>query len=366
MKSILLLSAVLMSGQAAAGQLRDRDTGLLWEIGGATAGEEASWVHIDRGVIGRHMVVVSDTRAPSVRAYDLDDGRWITTYGAAGNGPGEYEAPSEVVILGDTVRIHDLTQRRWSFFSLDGSHHRTTSAGHPPAPVHLRWSRMTGGGQGLGLTAATDYGQGDVGRSVIFWQGSAVDTVYYFSMNEVFFQWKGYPQWWSTHFGIGATGDAAVVGDSMMAVLDGMRGEVCLIHAEDRVCSPSRSFDLGERGGPIATADKEWIVDQVIEGLNGQLHPRWDDQLRTPERWSAWTAILSDLEGSVWIRKGGRDHAFRKGGEMWHQLSLESGLVASRIQLPPDTRLLAVQGELLLTVRTDALDIEYLQLRELR
>jgi hypothetical protein len=362
---LLLLSAQLASAQAASGQVGEVPTELLWEIGGVEAPEFATWIRIDRGVIGADRVVVSDTRAPSVRAYHIDDGRWLTTYGGAGSGPGEYEAPSDVTIVGDTVQILDIAQRRWSLYTPDGSHYSTRTSGHPPAPIFIRWSKVSDEGQQFGFTAGADYGVGDVGRSVIFWRNDDVDTLQYFPMNEVFFQWRGDPQWWSTHFGIGPAGDAAPVGDSLVAVLDGIRGVVSLISTGNRGTAATRSFDLGAVGRPVTTDDKEWIAVQVENALNG-LHPRWEDQLRTPAQWSAWTGILSDSDEAVWIRRGGREHAFQAGGEVWHKLSLQSGTVVSHLRLPSDTRLLAVRKDLLMTVRTDELDIEYLQLRAIR
>lgn len=65
------------------------------------------------------LILVVDTQAPAVRAYD-HDGRYVRTYGGRGQGPGEYERPVGVATLSDgRVLVQELAQGI-SVFSLEG------------------------------------------------------------------------------------------------------------------------------------------------------------------------------------------------------------------------------------------------------
>lgn len=357
-----LLIGIICSAMGLAGQALENPTRVVWEIGGRTAPEGASWMSIGRGLIGQDRVIVSDAHLPSVRAFGLRDGELLATYGSEGKGPAEHERPGAVAFVGDSVRVHDFLQSRWSFFSLDGIHLRTSTAGHPP--VHLRWGAMGEGGVGRGMTEWRDAGDGKVARAVVFWDEASVDTVASFSMNHVFFQWSGLPQWRSTQFGIGPAGDAVALGDTLVAVVDGNRGTLSLWGAIGGRGVQVRSITLEERGRKISRLEQDWIIDRVEEELGG-LHPRWEDRLMAPESWSAWTEILNGSDGTVWLRRGGPEFAFSQGDQVWHQVALASGSVVGQITLDSKVRLIAVRGQLALTVRRDDLDVEYLQLREI-
>jgi hypothetical protein len=357
-----LLIAVWGALQGLFGQVPDKATEVIWEVGGPNAPEESTWISVDGGVIGEDRVIVADARAPSVRSYGLQNGEWLATYGSAGKGPAEYERPGEISLVGDSVRVLDFLQRRWSIFSLGGQHLRTTQAGHPP--VTLEWGSLLGQDAGVGLTAWRDDGRGEVDRAVVLWDGPSVDTIASFSMNHVFFKWEGIPEWRSTQKGIGAAGDAVPLGDTLVAVLDGLQGILTLWPRESGRRVQLESIALGEHGERVSDEEGRWIGEQTKAALGG-LHPRWEDRLRVPEHWSAWTEVLNGSDGTVWLRRGGPGFAFAQGEQMWYQMDLASRSFIGRIILDKDIRLIAVRRHLALTVRVDALDVEHLQLRQI-
>lgn len=363
MRALFLMIFLVLFGHPSIGGAQERTTEIVWQIGGAAAPAEATWVEVGRGVIGADRVIVSDAHAPSVRGYGLSSGDWLATYGGAGQGPSEYQRPGDVVVSADTVRVHDFLQNRWSLFSLEGTHLRTTQAGHPP--VNLEWGRVVDEGAGVGFTAWRDGGDGEVSRALITWRGGVVDTLALFPMNHVFFRWRETPQWRSTQVGIGPAGDAVVLGDTMVVIVDGVAGELLFMSLDSGGPTLSSSVPLGSAGGPISTDEEEWILRRTVETL-GSLPPMWDDELKAPANWSAWTAVVDGGDGSVWVREGGREHAFDGGREVWHHLDLPSGRTTGRVTLDADVRLLAVRDDLALTVRVDDLDVETLQLRRIR
>lgn len=65
-------------------------------------------------------VYIPQVRSGEVRRYDAN-GQFLGVFGGKGQGPGEFESISTMGWLGDTLWIHDRSQRRNSFFTPDGT-----------------------------------------------------------------------------------------------------------------------------------------------------------------------------------------------------------------------------------------------------
>lgn len=72
-------------------------------------------------------ILVVDRGVPAVRVYD-HQGNWLRDIGSAGQGPGEYEMPGQVVVADDgRIIVADLT-RRTNIYDADGAPLATWSA----------------------------------------------------------------------------------------------------------------------------------------------------------------------------------------------------------------------------------------------
>ncbi len=67
-------------------------------------------------------VFVLDNGNASVRAFDRNDGRYLFSLGAEGQGPGEFQRPAHVAISGGKLVVVDTRGQKLSFWSLTGEH----------------------------------------------------------------------------------------------------------------------------------------------------------------------------------------------------------------------------------------------------
>ena len=87
------------------GSVSDPDAGFA-EIGGISVAPD-----------GRMFVMETLDRA--IRVY-APDGRLLRAFGGPGQGPGEFRYMNDLGLLGDTLWVSDIRQRRLTLFSLDG------------------------------------------------------------------------------------------------------------------------------------------------------------------------------------------------------------------------------------------------------
>ena len=60
-----------------------------------------------------------DAGHAEVRVFDAE-GRYVRAYGRKGEGPGEFEFPSGLWLLGDTIAVYDVELSRMTLFDIDG------------------------------------------------------------------------------------------------------------------------------------------------------------------------------------------------------------------------------------------------------
>lgn len=92
-------------------------------------------------VIGEEgLLYVLERAEKEVRVYD-EGGALVRRFGGAGSGPGEFESPTRLGLLGDTLWVSDTRQQRLSLFRRDGtfinSYSPTPSAIEPAPGIHV-------------------------------------------------------------------------------------------------------------------------------------------------------------------------------------------------------------------------------------
>ncbi len=74
---------------------------------------------VDLGVDGRGCLYVCDGKAKNVKKFDAA-GKFLRTIGKGGQGPGEFDYPTELEIVGDRLVVRDVFTSRISTFDLEG------------------------------------------------------------------------------------------------------------------------------------------------------------------------------------------------------------------------------------------------------
>ncbi len=82
------------------------------------------------------IVYVLDRMAHRVHAVLTEDGRWNTTFGAEGGGPGELRSPFGLTITEDAVVVGDGGRAALEFFGFDGAYRTSLQLGRVGFAVH--------------------------------------------------------------------------------------------------------------------------------------------------------------------------------------------------------------------------------------
>ncbi len=67
-------------------------------------------------------VYVADSQPASLRVYSRDDGTYLYSIGAEGEGPGEYLIPTTLRVVGDQLFVYDASGSRITVYGVDGTY----------------------------------------------------------------------------------------------------------------------------------------------------------------------------------------------------------------------------------------------------
>ncbi|MBW3569572.1 MAG: 6-bladed beta-propeller [Gemmatimonadetes bacterium] len=332
---ILILIPLPGPAQTSAAGPQEFRLQRLFTIGGDDAPANAAFMEVAGVAVSpAGHIYVLDGGDRSVRVYDAA-GRFVRRFGRRGGGPGEFQAP--VAIWVDSiVGVSDMAQHRMSYFTLEGRHLRTQ--GTPmldETPVlrlrPLRHGRAVGSTPvRMGLTTASPDPVGTPFVAVVVLSaGAAPDTLLSVHSGVASFHVRrpkvtfGTVQ---THLGWG--GAHAVLGDSMVATVDGYTGTVRWYRATPSGLALVRTRELPSRSRPATPGDTRRIERQIR--ASGTPLPR-RLEIQAPPRVSIASQALFSDEGFLWIRntaEPGQAHVwtvFGPGGDIAYRLSLPAG-----------------------------------------
>jgi hypothetical protein len=99
---------------------------LLWEAGSESDAESDSlWEQPSVARVAGSRVYVLDRMASRVYVLNTVDGRWVRTLGRPGGGPGEFEQPFGIAIVGDSVIVGNSRGNSLEVFDTEGNYGRT-------------------------------------------------------------------------------------------------------------------------------------------------------------------------------------------------------------------------------------------------
>lgn len=331
--ALLLLAAV--AGSAQAQQSPEFRLQRVLSIGGDMAPADAAFMSIGGlAVAPSGHIFVLDAGDRSIRVFD-SAGRFVRRFGRQGGGPGEFQSPVGIWV-DSLVGVSDMTQHRMTWFTLHGRHVRTESTPMlDETPVlrvrPLRHGRAVGATpsrMGVNTSRATPEGSPYV-PVVVLSGGAAPDTLLRMHSGVASFHPRGANAPFgtvSTHLGWG--GAHAVLGDSMVATVDGYAGTVRWYRAVPAGLELVRSRQLPSRSRP-ANDDDARRIERQIRREGPELPRRL--VIRSPPRTSVGSQALFSDEGFLWIRntaEPGQAHVwtvFGPDGEVAYRLSLPAG-----------------------------------------
>jgi hypothetical protein len=329
-----LVSLLLMSFPLHAQQGQVRLERIL-SLGGDHGPRNAIFADVtDIAATPSGEIYVLDAGEKAVRVY-TPTGRFVRRFGRAGGGPGEFLMP--VAIRVDSlVRVSDLGQNRMTYFALDGRHVRTARTEVPGDATLLRVTPLRNGQVVATTTTRMEVTTGRSGRTgspyaavVTVGPGTRLDTLLQRRSGAAVF----HPREGQVPFGMidthaGEGGAHAVLGDSLVATVEGYTGEVRWYRADRQGLTLVRTRQLPSRSRPVTQDD--------VRRMERELYARHPDLprrlvLEPPPRISIATQALFAPDGSLWIRNtAGRNHAhvwtvFDAAGEITLRLSLPAG-----------------------------------------
>jgi hypothetical protein len=304
-------------------------------------------------------VAVSDLQASEVRIFDAA-GRFVRAVGGLGAGPGEFRAPSRIIVRQADFLVYDSALRRYSRFSFDGRHLGELGDG-----VLLRhgFTVLFEGGR-FSTTDAQELARNPralpphmnerllVGRpGVLPW-----DTLLVSRGGAVWLYGGGGQQsLLPFHFGPGI--GWAIHGDSVLATVDAMQGIVRFYSVQPSGPVIRRTVPLGLAQQPVTPA-----AVRALEERTRRENPRRAPAagaVRIPPPFSALVGPPRfDDAGNLWLPRWYNAADSVNTGE--HLIVSPAGRV-SRQRLPRGFVLHAIRGDRVAGVVRDEFDVQYVR-----
>ncbi len=335
---------------------------LLWEAGSVDGGSGTDWMQLWDAILKDGFVFALDIRLPAFRRFRLD-GSFDGEIGRLGQGPGEFVSPTMVAANPQSVEVFERSPSRRTTFGLDGEVIETVAVIVPEGHVALSWARLLQHGWTVASTVGELVeGHTDFQTSILAWRDPReVDTL------------AQYLGW--TLSGIvnenplpipippsaGPTGDAAILGDSIIALLDGDAGTLQLLRSTPEGIRTIRRWDLPTKATQLTESDRENMLEIS--------HDRWPgvvlSEIAYPEKRSGWVKIEVESQEALWLKRGAPFVSAKSGvKEEWVRWNIESG-ISTQLTLPAGVTALGFAPGFLIAKRLGEWDVEYLQLYRL-
>lgn len=300
---------------------------------------------------------VIDAPAQSVKVYD-PSGEFRFAVGRAGEGPGEFRRPGELVTTDSSVKVFDPALHRVNEYSNDG---RRLDSRRAPAIEGLNigvFHYVRGSTALIKTTARLSFGSDSheprtlVGLSRTEDGESRLDTLLHYHSGAIVYHPEQRTLPWGVTSGpFGPAGAVATPSDSLVAVVDGYGGVVAL-HELSATGVPRQRAEimLPLNSRSVTDDDVETFETTFLDQRETPLG--YDPVFETPPRWSVGTDALFSGSDELWVQNG----RSRECSPVWTIVDLETHRI-ERVTLPEEFRLLDVNGDALLGVVRPELEV---------
>ena len=361
--AIMTAAAALSPHTAPAQQITLSEA---WEVGSPWGPEHTLWKRIgDAQIIGDRVFVV-DVELSAGRVFDSDGNYLKELGGGEGRGPSEFLRPSTITRTRGGVAVYDHALDRRVHFDSLGTHLETLRL---DAPGTLGLQRVWEGRHGWWIGWTGLIGRRTPERSVsdhlvLAWNSNnGVDTVA---------RVPGNPFWITVPFqealmmhtteGMGPSGGMAVLGDSLLLLIDGYASTVRFYDL--RAVGPKVREERKLPGTvvPVTHAHRAAATPLYIKRHPGS---SWAEQVHIGDHFPAWSKVIGGTNEQIWLRRGGPEVLDPEAAERWVRWDVRSGALAE-VHTPPGVRVLAFGEDRMVGVREDALDVQYLVMYRMR
>ncbi|MEQ9570242.1 MAG: 6-bladed beta-propeller [Longimicrobiales bacterium] len=309
------------------------------------------WESIKDAWIDAERIYVLDRGARRVVVLD-NDGAVVGSMGRTGRGPGEFVDPTDVVVFAGRVRVEDGGNLRVSIFDSEEYGHIETRR-HRELPVpRVAWSRPLRDGRAVFMssTFVNREGQG-LSRILIVGSGRTEELAVFERLGATIL-YEGESRLSLGPAPAGPSGAAVVLGDSLVVVLDGMRGSIEVTRADGVAGqAAARSLDLPYGAESVSARSRELLIELGVGDIIDD--PRTSDP-RAPNALSGWTALEAGARSTVWARRGGAA-AIQGRREEWWRFDLRRVGEPLVLRLPAGLRAIHFGDGVLVGVRQSAL-----------
>jgi hypothetical protein len=296
--TIFLLSAARLDAQPP---VRPVSFELAAQIGVVTGAPEYEFGRVTAlGILPGGGVAVTDWQAREVRIFDAR-GRFVARAGRSGQGPGEFESPSRVIVRKDDFIVYDGRLQRYSRFAFDGGH-----LGDMTGFTGLRHGFRVEDAQGSFSNLTAEQLRRDPNAvppeimerlTLVRASPARADTLLAVRGGAVFGLWQnGFGPVGMT-FGRGL--QWAADGDSIVAVIDAPRGAIVFHRLLPQGPAVIRRVSLGLPPRPGGRADRA-IVEQWLRQNRPALNTA-GLQLFMPAAKAVVGATWFDDAGALWM-----------------------------------------------------------------
>jgi hypothetical protein len=266
-------------------------------------------------------IIVANRTPPELRVFDRE-GRHVRTIGRSGQGPGEYEDISDIVVRpGDALAVLDRRQRRITFLRPDGAY-ASSLAFDPPfrtSPYTVSIGALDDGTMLIGYSEVTTNTPSPqpvsvfqhIGRYNL--AGVRLDSAGQFFTGENFLQaaprgMGGFAFWdrtWGRTGQVIATGSTFVAGDAsaMEVKRYSTTGAVLETH---RVPIPRKA---------VTPADIAAFKRTSLARVSGDpaVAQRRVEEMPYPQQYPAYERFLVDARGRIWLK----EYVYPAGPNRW-------------------------------------------------
>lgn len=309
-------------------------------------------------------IVVGDGGTHELRIFAADGGHLLTA-GRKGKGPGEFETLFWIGRFSDdSVLAYDISNRRVSVYSPEGGYVRSVGLELPSTPRFPEPFGVLIDGRIVAVPGFDrQFGRGERRDSVpvlIFAKdGGTADTIAVFPGREQFFL-VGDAMAMRVPIGFGRNVFAGV-GGNRIAVGANDTYEISVFESDGSLVIQIRDNRPTEQ---VSTNDVDaWRtgqIDRMPEPMRAQM-ARLVNEIPVRETYPAFSAIVVDTEGAVWVEDYRRPAA---GSARWTVFSPDGALVA-QVTTPLELEVYEIGPDYVLGLWRDADDVEHVRMYEL-
>jgi len=303
---------------------------------------EVSFTEITSIVVIGDSILVLEGAANEIRVFD-HRGHFLGRIGRNGEGPGEFMWPTAMRLAPEGLAVIDLKLRRQSFFTLKGELIRTEPLGQLRDQA-LAGSAVLRGGVTVAETTVSISSEGGAFPErliVVARPGTQpVDTVARYSTGYVPYRAPGSYGFLGTR--VGAEGDWAVAGDSLLATVSGEPATLRWWRVDERGLGLAGQIELPILPESFTRDDARGLLEET----NRQRRAEGDDllpgsvEVDTPRYWGQIKQIVIEDGSECWIQW---DRPRSREDDQWFRVDLESRQL-ERTSLPSGFRVLAAAG----------------------